>query len=185
MAKIIFMEKTLIQFDDVIKTSRDIFKIKLKNYGSSWRILRLSSIIDHIFIKVKRIRNIQEKGFSKIDEESSEDFLAIINYSIIGLIQLNKNYTLNSNISYEESLIYYDTEIKKAKNLMELKNHDYNEVWKEIKLSSIIDIILQKLLRMKNIENNQNKIISKLSMLEETYLDILIYSVFSFIKIYK
>lgn len=179
------MEKTLIEFDDVIKKSRDIFKIKLKHYGSSWRVLRLSSIIDHIFIKATRIRNIQEKGFSKIDEESSEDFLAIINYSIIGLIQLNKNSSLDSDLSYEESLIYYDTKIKKAKNLMKLKNHDYDEVWKEIKLSSIIDIILQKLLRMKNVENNKNKIISKLETLEENYLDILIYSIFSCIKIYK
>lgn len=177
------MEKTLIQFDDVIKKSRDIFKIKFKNYGSSWRVLRISSIIDHLFIKVKRIRNIQEKGFSKINEESSEDLLAIINYSIIGLIQINK--TLNSDISYEESLIYYDSEIQKAKNLMKKKNHDYDEVWKEIKLSSIIDIILQKILRMKNIQSHQNNTIFKIKLFKENLVDILIYSVFAFIKIYN
>lgn len=176
------MEKTLIEFNDVIKKAKDIFKIKFKTYGSSWRVLRISSIIDHIFIKANRIRNIQKKGYSKINEESSEDFLAIINYSIIGLIQLNKAFTLNSYISYEDSLIYYDTEITKANNLMQNKNHDYDEVWKKISLSSIIDIILQKLLRMKNIANNKKKIISKLKILEENYLDIIIYSVFAFIK---
>lgn len=174
------MENTLIEFDEIMKKARDIFQIKLKHYGSSWRVLRILSIIDHIFIKGKRIRNIQEKGFSKINEEASEDFLAIINYSMIGLIQLHQKYTLNSDISYEKALIYYDLEIQKAKHLMKKKNHDYDEVWQEIRLSSIIDIILQKLLRMKNIVSNN--LICNLDILEENYLDILIYSVFALIK---
>lgn len=176
------MKKTLIQFDSIINYCREIFKKKLQDYGSSWRILRITSITDQIFIKGKRIRNIQEKGINKINEDISEDFLSIINYSIIGLIQLEKNPSLESDMSYEEALIYYDKKILYTKTLIKQKNHDYGEAWRKMRLSSITDIILQKVLRIKQIENNKQKtLISETS--ESHYLDLLNYSVFALIKI--
>ncbi|XCI74934.1 MAG: DUF1599 domain-containing protein [Flavobacteriales bacterium] len=178
------MEKTLIQFHSITSRCRELFEKKLQNYGSSWRILRITSVTDQIFIKASRIRSVQEKGTQKVNEDISEDFLAIGNYTAIGLIQLEKSPTLEADMSYKEALIHYDRQIEKAKALMQYKNHDYGEAWREMRLSSITDMILQKILRMKQIENNaQETLVSEVS--EGHYLDMLNYAVFALIKIYE
>ncbi|XOD68084.1 MAG: DUF1599 domain-containing protein [Flavobacteriales bacterium Tduv] len=178
------MEKTSEQFDFIINQCRKVFKKKLQEYGSSWRILRVSSVTDQIFIKGNRIRNIEEKGVQKVNEDISEDFSAIINYAAIGLIQLEKKSSLEADMPYEEALEYYDRQIARAKALIEQKNHDYGEAWREMRLSSITDMILQKILRMKQVEKNrQKKLVSETS--EGHYIDLLNYAVFALIKIYE
>lgn len=178
------MEKTLAQFDFIINQCQDLFKKKLQDYGSSWRILRISSVTDQIFIKGNRIRSIQEKGIRKVKEDISEDFSAIINYAAIGLIQIENKISLDADMPYEEALEHYDRQIARAKALMERKNHDYGEAWREMRLSSITDMILQKILRMKQIEDNaQKNLVSEIS--EGHYLDLLNYAVFALIRIYE
>ncbi|XOD69615.1 MAG: DUF1599 domain-containing protein [Flavobacteriales bacterium AspAUS03] len=178
------MEKTLIQFHSITSRCRELFEKKLQDYGSSWRILRTASVTDQIFIKANRIRSIQEKGTQKVNEDISEDFLAIVNYAAIGLIQLEKIPTLEADMSYKEALVHYGQQIEKAKALMQHKNHDYGEAWREMRLSSITDMILQKILRMKQIEDNAEKILVSEAP-EGHYLDMLNYAVFALIKIYE
>lgn len=177
------MKKIILHFDTIIEHSKNIFKKKIKLYGSSWRVLRISSVLDQILIKVKRIKNFQEKGILKINENILEDFLSIINYSIIGLIQLSSKSSLQIDLPYNLTIDYYNNQILKAKKLIIKKNHDYNEVWKDINLSSIIDIILQKIFRMKKMEFDLKKNIYKLEYIEDNFLDIINYSILSLIKI--
>lgn len=176
------MTKTSLQFDEVISKCRDLFKKKFKDYGASFRVLRTSSLTDQIFIKVKSLRNFQTSGVSKVGESQEENFIAIVNYAIIGLIQLEKGFSDTFDANGEEILSLYDQFSKEAKNLMEMKNHDYGEAWREMRISSITDLIFQKVLRTKQIEDNQgNTEVSE--GIDANYFDMLNYAVFSLIKL--
>jgi len=177
------MEKTIYEFDSILKKCEDIFAKKMKDYGSAWRILRISSLTDQIFIKAQRIRSIEEKGSHKISEGIKSEFIGIVNYSIIGLIQLNLGVADQSEeIKYEESIKLFQKYASKAKILMLDKNHDYSEAWRDMRVSSLTDLILQKLLRVKQIEDNQGSTIIS-EGIDANYLDMLNYAVFALIKL--
>ncbi|WP_300669005.1 DUF1599 domain-containing protein [Soonwooa sp.] len=175
------MANTSMQFDEVIKSCRDLFQKKLIDYGSAWRILRPSSITDQIYIKVNRIRTLQMTDVKMVDEDEKDEFVAIVNYSIIGLIQLEKGFSDDLNADPTEIMSLYDKYANEAKALMERKNHDYGEAWREMRISSITDLIFQKVLRTKQIEDNQGKTLVS-EGLDANYFDMLNYAVFCLIK---
>lgn len=175
------MTRTSLQFDEVIQQCRDLFSKKMKDYGVAWRVLRPSSITDQIYIKVNRIRTLQMTDKKMVDESEEDEFIAIVNYSIIGLIQLEKGLTENLNENPDEILNLYDQYANEAKSLMERKNHDYGEAWREMRISSITDLIYQKVLRTKQIEDNQGKTLVS-EGLDANYFDMLNYAVFCLIK---
>ncbi len=176
------MNKTSTQYDAIITLCKDIFIKKMKDYGSAWRILRISSLTDQIFIKAQRIRSIEEKGIQKVNEGIKPEYIGIINYSIIGLIQIEIGINTNVELSIEEGERLYDMYFKKAKSLMEDKNHDYSEAWRDMRISSLTDIILMKLLRVKQIEDNKGKTFIS-EGIDANYLDMINYAVFAMIKI--
>ncbi|WP_374329003.1 DUF1599 domain-containing protein [Soonwooa sp.] len=175
------MANTSVQFEEVIKSCRDLFKKKLSDYGSAWRVLRPSSITDQIYIKVNRIRTLQMTDVKMVDEDEKDEFVAIVNYSIIGLIQLEKGFSDELNADETEIMSLYDKYANEAKALMERKNHDYGEAWREMRISSITDLIYQKVLRTKQIEDNQGKTLVS-EGLDANYFDMLNYAVFCLIK---
>lgn len=175
------MRTTSLQFKEVISECRDLFSKKLQDYGAAWRVLRPSSITDQIFIKVNRIRTLQMSEKQMVDETEYDEFIAIVNYSVIGLIQLEKGLTDDLNESREEILELYDRFTAEALELMERKNHDYGEAWREMRISSITDLIYQKVLRTKQIEDNNGKTIVS-EGLDANYFDMLNYAVFCLIK---
>ncbi len=174
------MQKTSTQYDAVIKKCRDLFEKKMRDYGSAWRILRLSSLTDQIFIKAQRIRKLQETQTRKVEEDEISEFIGIINYAIMGLIQLEKGIAQQPDLSLEEALQFYDQNIEETKNLMLNKNHDYGEAWRDMRVSSLTDLILQKLLRVKQIENNQGKTLVS-EGIAANYQDMINYAVFALI----
>ncbi len=180
----IFMDKTLIEFDQVISNCKNIFVKKLHDYGVAWRILRLSSITDQIYIKAQRIRSIEEKGSHKVDEGIIPEFIGIINYAIMAQIQLELGTSSIETISLpEEDVIkLYDKYVLKGKELLMNKNHDYDEAWRNMRVSSYTDIILMKILRIKQIENIEGKTYIS-EGLDANYYDIFNYSVFALIKL--
>jgi len=151
------MEKTEQQFEQVVNACKDIFIKKMKDYGSAWRILRTPSLTDQIYIKANRIRSIDFKGTSKVNEGIKPEFIGIVNYSVMALIQLELGLDENIDLNVEDALGMYDKYIYAAKDLMMDKNHDYGEAWRNMRISSLTDIILMKLLRIKQIEDNQGK----------------------------
>lgn len=175
------MQKTSAQFDEVIKVCRDLFSKKLSDYGPSFRVLRTPSLTDQIFIKVKSLRNFQTTAISKVGESEEENFIAIVNYSIIGLIQLQKGFADDFKNESEELLQLYDHFAQEAKELMLRKNHDYGEAWREMRISSITDLIYQKVLRTKQIEDNAGKTLVS-EGIDANYFDMLNYAVFCLIK---
>ncbi|KFC22800.1 DUF1599 domain-containing protein [Epilithonimonas lactis] len=175
------MHNTSAQFDDVITVCRDLFQKKMKDYGTAWRVLRPSSITDQIYIKVNRIRTLQMTDVKMVDESEEDEFIAIINYSIIGLIQLEKGFSDELNANPEETMALYNSYAQKAKDLMERKNHDYGEAWREMRISSITDLIYQKVLRTKQIEDNNGATLVS-EGLDANYFDMLNYAVFCLIK---
>ncbi len=176
------MSKTSAQFDSSIKKCKDIFTKKMHDYGSAWRILRTSSITDQLFIKAQRIRSIEDKGMQKVEENIQSEYIGIVNYAIIGLIQLSLTNDDEMELPLEKATRLYDHFAKAAKNLMEDKNHDYSEAWREMRISSLTDLILMKLMRTKQIEDNKG--ISLISEgIDANYLDILNYSVFALIRL--
>ncbi len=175
------MLKTSVQFEKVISQCRDLFGKKLQDYGAAWRVLRPSSITDQIYIKVNRIRTLQMTDKKMVDESEEDEFIAIVNYSIIGLIQLEKGLSNDFNENKEEILGLYEKYANEAKALMERKNHDYGEAWRDMRISSITDLIYQKVLRTKQIEDNQGKTIVS-EGLDANYFDMLNYAVFCLIK---
>ncbi|MDN5212591.1 DUF1599 domain-containing protein [Fulvivirgaceae bacterium BMA12] len=176
------INKTIGEYKHVIAACKDIFAKKTKDYGTAWRILRVSSITDQIFIKAQRIRSIQEKGAQKVPENVSDEFLGIINYCVIAIIQLGLRDDQRMEISYEELEPYYDNAINENLDLLQNKNHDYGEAWREMRVSSITDIILMKLLRVKQIEDNEG--ITLISEgVKANYQDIINYAVFALIKL--
>lgn len=177
------MSKTDKEFDEIIRDCRDLFEAKLRDYGPSWRVLRLSSLTDQIYIKANRIRSVQEAGVMKINEDISSEFIGIINYSIIALIQLElEKQDKEKEIPNQTILELYDEFSNRAKKLMQDKNHDYGEAWREMRVSSIVDLILMKIMRLKQIEDNQGKVFVSEGV-EANYNDIINYAVFASIKI--
>lgn len=177
-------EKTNQEFDEVALECETLFSKKMKDYGTAWRILRLPSLTDQIFIKAQRIRSIQEKGEAKIHEGIRPEFIGILNYSIMALIQLELGVaeTNHAFLESEKASQLFHGYIIKAKNLMLDKNHDYDEAWRKMRISSFCDIILMKLLRIKQIEdNNGNTIVSE--GLDANYMDIINYAVFALIQL--
>jgi len=178
----IIMDKTSQQYDHVITVCQDIFTKKMKDYGIAWRILRPSSMTDQIYIKAQRIRSIEQKGVSKIDEGVRSEYIGIVNYCIMALIQLEKGTSENDDLSQEETLNLYLGYFNEAKELMMAKNHDYDEAWRHMRMSSYTDLILMKLKRIKQIEDNLGKTIIS-EGIEANYLDMINYAVFALIKI--
>ena len=151
------MQDTSKQYDTVINECRSLFVKKMADYGSAWRILRLPSLTDQIFIKAQRIRQLQENEVRKVDEGVISEFIGIINYSIMALIQLEKGVVENPDLNTEEATALYDKHSNSTKQLMMDKNHDYGEAWRDMRVASLTDLILQKLLRVKQIEDNKGK----------------------------
>jgi hypothetical protein len=176
------MDKTSQQYDHVIAVCQDIFTKKMKDYGIAWRILRPSSMTDQIYIKAQRIRSIEQKGISKIDEGVRSEYIGIINYCIMAIVQLEKGTSESDDLSEEETLSLYIQHFQEAKKLMMDKNHDYDEAWRNMRMSSFTDLILMKLKRTKQIEDNLGKTLIS-EGIEANYLDMINYSVFALIKI--
>ncbi|MBN1197988.1 MAG: DUF1599 domain-containing protein [Bacteroidales bacterium] len=177
------MQKTSQQFDLVIQACREIFLMKLKDYGAAWRILRIPSITDQVYIKAQRIRSIDTKGAQKVAEGIRSEFIGIINYSVIALIQLELGAveTLEPLLPKEGERLY-NNYIQAAKDLMLNKNHDYGEAWRTMRLGSLTDIILMKLMRIKQIEDNQGKTFIS-EGIDANYYDIINYAAFALIKL--
>ncbi len=176
------MQDTSKQYDAVIDECRSLFEKKMSDYGSAWRILRLPSLTDQIFIKAQRIRQLQENEVRKVDEGAISEFIGIINYSIMALIQLEKGVVENPDLNTEEAAALYDKHSKITKELMMDKNHDYGEAWRDMRVASLTDLILQKLLRVKQIEDNKGKTIVS-EGIDANYQDMINYAVFAMIHL--
>ena len=174
------MNITSQEYDKVIAICRTLFVNKMKDYGSAWRILRLPSLTDQIFNKAQRIRRLQENEVRKIDEDETGEFIGIINYSLMALIQLQLGVVDQPDLNVDQATQLYDAKIKLTKELMENKNHDYGEAWREMRVSSLTDIILQKLLRVKQIEDNKGKTLVS-EGIDANYQDMINYAVFALI----
>ena len=177
------MNKTSSQFESIINICKDIFIKKMKDYGSAWRVLRTPSLTDQIFIKAQRIRSIEEKGTQKIQEDIRSEYIGIVNYCVIALIQLELGVSGDAdNLDPNVASQLYDKYIYKAKSLMEDKNHDYGEAWRDMRIGSLTDIILMKLLRTKQIEDNDGKTAISEGV-DANYYDMINYSIFALIKL--
>jgi hypothetical protein len=176
------MKDTQKQFEHVISVCRDLFAKKLHDYGAAWRIMRPSSITDQIFIKANRIRSIEVKGVTMVDEGIKPEFIGIVNYGIIGLIQLELGYAEKDDMTEEKALALYDRFADKALNLMLAKNHDYDEAWRSMRISSYTDLILMKIYRTKQIECNDGETWVSEGV-DANYMDMINYSVFGLIKL--
>ncbi len=174
------MKNTSQEYDKVISVCQDLFEKKMTDYGSAWRILRLPSLTDQIFIKAQRIRSLQENEVRKVDEDETGEFIGIINYCIMALIQLELGVADQPDLGVAKAVELYEAKIALTKKLMEDKNHDYGEAWREMRVSSLTDLILQKLLRVKQIEDNQGKTIVS-EGIDANYQDMINYSVFALI----
>ncbi len=176
------MPDTKEQFEKVISLCREVFEKKLKDYGPSWRILRPQSVTDQIFIKANRIRSLEEKGINMVDEGIRPEFMAIVNYGVIGLIQLAKGFSVNVDMSNSDALSLYDKYITESKELMYAKNHDYDEAWRSMRISSYTDLILMKINRTKEIESHGGKTIVSEGV-DANYMDMINYALFGLIKL--
>ena len=177
------MEQTIHEYDLAMAKCKDIFIKKMKDYGCAWRILRLSSLTDQIFIKAQRIRSIElNDGHQKVDEDIRNEFIGIVNYSIIALIQLEKGIAEQPDMEKEEIDVMYNKLAHEANELMQDKNHDYGEAWRDMRVSSFTDLILQKLLRVKQIEDNKGKTLIS-EGIDANYFDMINYAIFALIKL--
>jgi hypothetical protein len=177
---------TDLQYDNAINKCREIFIKKTKDYGTSWRVYRTISIADQIYIKAKRIRNVQEKGTQKINDDITGEFQGIVNYAVIGLIQLDRSpddpaWDCNDELPFEETINLYDKKITAAKELMNDKNHDYGEAWRDMSQESFVDLILAKILRIKQIISNEGKTLVS-EGIDANFYDMLNYAVFALIQ---
>ena len=173
---------TSTQFDEQIKKCRDIFQKKTHDYGTSWRVLRPKSLTDQLFIKAQCIQTIEEAQTKMVDEDERSEFIGLINYAIIGLIQMEMKEDKRIELKEEEALQLYDKHAAQIKSLMLAKNHDYGEAWRDMRVSSFTDLILMKLLRIKQIEDNEGKTLIS-EGIDAGYHDIVNYSVFALIKL--
>ncbi|CAM1373939.1 DUF1599 domain-containing protein [Tenacibaculum xiamenense] len=174
------MKDTSKQYDAIVKECRSLFANKMTDYGAAWRILRLPSLTDQIFIKAQRIRQLQENTVRKVDEGEKSEFIGIINYSVMALVQLELGIVDQPDLSSDEAVALYDKHISITKQLMENKNHDYGEAWRDMRISSLTDLILQKLLRVKQIEDNKGKTIVS-EGIDANYQDMINYAIFALI----
>ncbi len=174
------IEKTSEEYKAVISICKTLFEKKTRDYGTAWRILRLPSITDQIFIKAQRIRSIQEKGVQKVDDPIRDEFIGIINYCIIALMQIKLEASTDLDFKFETLQPFYDEAMSETFNLLQNKNHDYNEAWRDMRVTSITDIILMKLLRVKQIEDNQGKTVVSEGV-KANYQDMINYAVFAMI----
>lgn len=176
------MKDTRQQFEHVIALCRDLFAKKLHDYGPAWRILRPASVTDQLYIKANRIRSIETKGIAMVNESIRSEFMAIVNYGLIGLIQLELGYAEEADISADKALALYDNYAKASLELMLAKNHDYDEAWRSMRISSYTDLILMKICRVRQIENlGGDTLVSE--GVDANYMDMVNYSVFGLIKI--
>jgi hypothetical protein len=176
------MPETVEQYTKVITNCREIFEKKTKDYGTAWRILRPSSLTDQIFIKAQRIRTIQDTGENKVGENIEDEFYAIVNYCVMALIQLDHDESFGLELDSGKTLALYDDYAQKALSLMEKKNHDYGEAWRDMRVSSLTDLILMKILRVKQIENNRGETLIS-EGIDANYYDMLNYAVFALIHL--
>lgn len=174
------MQNTSKQYDAVIELCRSLFLNKMQDYGCAWRILRLPSLTDQIFIKAQRIRQLQESIIRKVDEDEKSEFIGIINYSVMALIQLERGIANQPDLGPQDAIELYDKKIAETKELMMNKNHDYGEAWRDMRISSLTDLIIQKLLRVKQIEDNKGKTLVS-EGIDANYQDMINYSVFAMI----
>ena len=174
------MEATSIAYDKIISHCKQLYSNKLQDYGCAWRILRLPSLTDQIFIKAQRIRSLQENEVRKVDEGEASEFIGIINYSIMALIQIEKGIAQQPDLTPQEAITLYEAKIQATKELMESKNHDYGEAWRDMRISSLTDLILQKILRVKQIEDNKGKTLVS-EGIDANYQDMINYAVFALI----
>ncbi len=176
------MQDTSKQYDAVIDTCKSLFIKKMSDYGSAWRILRLPSLTDQIFIKAQRIRGLQQNAVRKVDEGEVSEFIGIINYCVMALIQLEKGVVEQPDLSTEKATELYTEQVAITKKLMEDKNHDYGEAWRDMRVSSLTDLILQKLLRVKQIEDNAGKTLVS-EGIDANYQDMINYAIFALIHL--
>lgn len=176
------MKTTKTHYEEIVNLCKELFINKMKDYGTAWRILRMPSLTDQIFIKAQRIRTIQDIEDQKVAEDQVSEFMGIINYSLMALIQLELGVSEQSDLKEDSVIELYDKHLKETFNLMQAKNHDYDEAWRDMRVSSLTDLILQKLLRIKQIEDNQGKIIVSEGV-DANYQDIINYAVFALIHL--
>lgn len=178
------MQKTLDQYNEQLSLARQLFEAKTSDYGTSWRILRPSSLTDQLLIKARRIRSIQEKGSQQVADPVSDDFLGLVNYGLMALIQLEAPGELPLEIATQQAAELYDKQAFLTRDLMVAKNDDYGEVWRDMRVSSITDLILMKLLRIKQIEDNDGKTTVS-EGLAANYMDIVNYAIFALILLHE
>lgn len=177
------MNNTSVQYDSAVAKCREIFEKKTTDYGSAWRILRTKSLTDQIFIKAQRIRTLEDNpGQSRVGEGIEPEFIGIVNYCVMALVQLELGTSGEEDMPMDEVIRYYSKYIGEAKELMEAKNHDYGEAWRDMRISSFTDLILMKLLRVKQIEDNQGETLIS-EGIDANYFDMLNYAIFALIKL--
>ena len=176
------MQNTSKEYDVVVQVCQDLFSKKMKDYGCAWRILRLPSLTDQIFIKAQRIRGLQQNDVQKVDEGAASEFVGIINYCVMALIQIEKGVVEQPDLSFEEAVRLYEDKIAFTKQLMLDKNHDYGEAWRDMRVSSLTDLILQKLLRVKQIEDNAGHTLVS-EGIDANYQDMINYAIFALIHL--
>ncbi|MDA8850362.1 DUF1599 domain-containing protein [Flavobacteriaceae bacterium] len=176
------MQNTSKEYDAVVKVCQDLFSKKMKDYGCAWRILRLPSLTDQIFIKAQRIRGLQQNAVQKVDEGAASEFVGIINYCVMALIQIDKGVVEHPDLSFEDAVALYSDKIAVTKQLMMDKNHDYGEAWRDMRVSSLTDLILQKLLRVKQIEDNAGHTLVS-EGIDANYQDMINYAIFALIHL--
>lgn len=175
-------QETSAAYDSVIRICKDLFLKKTKDYGTAWRILRLSSITDQIFIKAQRIRTLEQKKVSKVGEDIESEYIGIVNYCIIAMLQTDLGDETATELPLDEVDLLFDQKVQETKELMFAKNHDYGEAWRDMRISSLTDLILMKILRVKQIEDNEGQTLAS-EGIKANYQDMLNYSVFALIKL--
>ena len=176
------LEQSLVQYDAVINRCKELFLHKNRDYGTAWRVLRLSSLTDQIYIKASRIRNIEEQGSQKVEDKIEVEYVGIINYCLLALIQHYLKNDDRQEIPTEELSSLYNRFASETRQLFEAKNHDYGEIWREMRISSYTDLILMKILRIKQIEDNKGLLLAS-EGIEGSYMDIINYCAFALIRI--
>jgi hypothetical protein len=176
------INKTSVEYDGVIRVCRELFLKKSTDYGTAWRILRISSITDQIFIKAQRIRTLEEKKISKVGENITSEYIGIVNYCVIAMMQIDLENDERTELPVDEVEMYFDKKVNETKELMFAKNHDYGEAWRDMRISSLTDLILMKILRVKQIEDNLGQTLASEGV-RANYQDMLNYAVFALIKL--
>lgn len=176
------MTKTTLEYDEVIKVCKDLFLKKAKDYGTAWRILRLSSITDQLFIKAQRIRTLEVNKTAKVDEGIPSEYIAIVNYCVIAMLQNELKDSKVQEIELDTLEKKYDEKVTETRDLMFAKNHDYGEAWRDMRISSLTDLILMKILRVKQIEDNEGTTLASEGVIAN-YQDMLNYAAFALIRL--